>query len=138
MIVDTSVMFDALVPGSLSTAARMLLTSSLDLRAPDLIAIEIPGALTKAVRRGVVSAAFASAAHASTAQVLPILEPTEPLLDRSFALSLELAHPLYDCIFLAHAEARATTLVTSDRRFSEKLKGTPYGRSVVHLADWTP
>ncbi|MDF3061236.1 MAG: type toxin-antitoxin system VapC family toxin [Microvirga sp.] len=136
MIVDTSVVVDALVPGSLSAAAREFLLRSSDLRAPDLLAVEIAGALTRAVRRGDISEEFARSAHRASPQLLPALEATAPLLDRSFSLSLELAHPLYDCVFLALAEARATTLVSSDRRFTDKLKCSPHKRAVTHLSDW--
>ncbi|HEX8666589.1 MAG TPA: type II toxin-antitoxin system VapC family toxin, partial [Beijerinckiaceae bacterium] len=118
-------------------AARILLSVP-KLTAPDLIRIEISGALTKAVRRKQISAEYAAAAFMRLRATLPPLEATEPLIDRSFALSLELDHPFADCVFLAQAEARADTLVTGDRRFVRKLAGTAHAMRVIALSDWRP
>jgi predicted nucleic acid-binding protein len=138
VIVDTSVVIEALIPSALSGAALKLLTSTLAPRAPDFLLVELAGALTKAVRRRDITAEFAAEALASSHAVLPQVEPTRPLIDRAFVLSLELTHPLYDCLFLAQAERRAMPLVTADRRFVDKLKGTAHAATITHLADWRP
>src|SRR3712207_5480320 len=126
MVIDTSVLFEALVPGPHSHIAAQILLSAPKLTAPDLIRVEVSGALTKAVRRKQISAEYAAAACTRLRVTLPPLEATEPLIDRSFALSLELDHPFADCVFLAQAEARTDTLVTGDQRFVRKLTGTAH------------
>jgi predicted nucleic acid-binding protein len=138
MVIDTSVLFEALVPGPHTSVAARILLSAPKLTAPDLIRIEVSGALTKAVRRKQISAGYAAAAFARLPMTLPQLEATEPLIDRSFALSLELDHPLADCVFLAQAEARSDTLVTVDQRFVRKLAGTAHEGRVRTLSDWRP
>jgi predicted nucleic acid-binding protein len=138
MVIDTSVLFEALVPGQYSGAAVQILLSVEKLTAPDLIRIEMSGALTKAVRRKQISADYATAVFARLPATLPPLQATEPLVDRSFALSLELDHPFADCVFLAQAEARSDALVTADQRFVRKLARTAHAARVIALADWRP
>lgn len=135
MILDTSVLFESLTDTSLSEKARVLVISEPSLRSPDLIEIEIAGAITRAVRRREIEARAAPVLFARARRVMPDLDPSAPLVERAFLLSLELDHPLADCIFLAHAEARGDVVVTVDRRFVSKLSGSPYERRAIHLAD---
>lgn len=136
MILDTTVVFDMIVPGPATKDAVSLIDQDEPLFAPDHLRCELAGALTRAVRRGDVKADFARTALSDAEAILPILEPTAPLIDAAFALSLELHHPLYDCLFLAHAERRATRLVTSDQRFIDKLQGTSHARHITHTSRW--
>ena len=138
MIVDTSVIVEALVPGPWTASALLLVGSDIQFFAPGHLRVEVGGALTRAVRRRDITVEYATRAYADLPRVLPHLESTASLLDRGFALSLELSHPMYDCLFLAHAEQRAMLLVTADRRFVDKVQTTLYAQRVVHLADWRP
>lgn len=65
-------------------------------------------------------------AYDLSVSIMPEIERSEALVSRAFQLSLELAHPAADCVFLALAERDGTTLATSDARFQRKLAGTPY------------
>ena len=51
------------------------------------------------------------------------------LVERAVRITLETDHPIYDCLYLACAEATGTDLITADRRFAEqaveKLPGAP-------------
>lgn len=138
MILDTSVLYDSLIDAPLSEAARALISSGTRLRSPDLILVEIAGAITRAVRRKDLDERQAKPLYASVLRVLPEIDPSALLIDRAFALSLELRHPLSDCVFLAHAESLGDSLITNDRRFVEKLKETPHARHIAALADWQP
>lgn len=138
MTLDTSVLYDALVDAPLSGQARALLAADLILRAPDLLTIEIAGAITRAVRRREIEPGAAERLLAQAQRIAPEVDPSTHFIDRAFALSMELAHPLADCVFLAHAEAHADVLVTSDARFARKVASTPHARSLVYLADWQP
>ncbi|HSA82594.1 MAG TPA: type II toxin-antitoxin system VapC family toxin [Geminicoccaceae bacterium] len=60
--------------------------------------------------------------------------PLRPLGPRAAALARELDHPIYDCLYLAQAEEKAT-MVTADRRLVGAVRGTalaervsPFGR----------
>ena len=138
MILDTSVLFDSLVSAPLSAQARDLLTSDVALRSPDLILIEIAGAITRSVRRREIKAETAGKMLARAQRLAPATNPSGPFIDRAFVLSMDLNHPLADCIFLAQAEAQADVLVTSDERLIRKLAGTPYAARAVHIAEWRP
>jgi predicted nucleic acid-binding protein len=52
-------------------------------------------------------------------------------------IASQLDHPVYDCFYLALAEARDALLVTADRRLLRKLRGTPWVERVVNLADYS-
>jgi predicted nucleic acid-binding protein len=45
------------------------------------------------------------------------ISPAVGLLDEALALGLALAHPVYDCVYLALAIASDARVVTADRRF---------------------
>jgi predicted nucleic acid-binding protein len=134
VIIDTSVLFDAVVDGPRSGAARSLLFSTENLSSPDILLVEMAGALTRAVRRKDVSEDYARAAYALANGSLPRIEDSAPLIPKAFALSLELSHPCSDCVFLALAESRSVPLATSDARFVRKLAGTGYAR-LIHLIE---
>ena len=134
MIVDTSVLFDAVVEGPRSGAARSFLFATEHMSSPDIIRVEMAGALTKAVRRKDLSETYARAAHELAERSLPRIEDSAPLMPRAFQLSLELSHPCSDCVFLALAESRDVVLATSDARFARKLAGTSYAR-LIHLIE---
>jgi predicted nucleic acid-binding protein len=138
VILDTSVLYDSLVDAPLSERARALLASDQPLRAPDLILLEMAGAITRAVRRGELSAAVATSIHDKARRIAPTTDPTATFIERAFALSLELRHPVSDCIFLAQAEFQADVLVTADERFLRKLADLPHAARAIHVRDWQP
>lgn len=138
MILDTSVLFDSLVSAPLSGPARALITSDMPLRSPDLILVEIAGAIARAVRRRELPAQFADRMFARAQRLAPETDPAGQFIDRAFVLSLDLNHPLADCIFLAQAEAQADVLVTCDERLVRKLAGTPHAERAIHVLDWQP
>ena len=138
MIVDTSVLYDSLVDARFSAQARDLIRSDAPMRAPDLLLVEIGGAITRAVRRGDLTVDTAQRLHERARRIAPEVDRTEPFIDRAFALSLELQHPISDCIFLAQAEMQADVLVTGDEHFLRKLSGTAHGDRAIHVKDWCP
>lgn len=133
MIVDTSVLFDAVVDGPRSHTARTAMAEAETLLAPDLIRIELANALTRSVRRNAVTSEFARAAYDFAEGLVPI-EPSVPEVSRALELSLELVHPCADCLFLAFSERRGARLATSDAQFARKLAGTGYAR-LIHLIE---
>ena len=130
MILDTSVLYDSLIDGPRSEAARDLLSGTDLWNAPDVLEIEIAGALTKAVRRRDMDPEQARLNHVDARELMPELTPSSPLIQRALELSLSLGHPVPDCLFLALAELRNEPLATSDARFARKLAGTPFVRLI--------
>lgn len=60
--------------------------------------------------------------------------PLRPLAPRAAALARELDHPVYDCFYLALAEAEGAALITADRRLVESVRGRPLAERVTPLA----
>ena len=56
------------------------------------------------------------------------------LVERAARIALELDHPIYDCLYLACAEATDSAVITADRRFADKAVGRPLGIPVHHIA----
>jgi len=67
----------------------------------------------------------------------PVLEEQfgvdRELLDRAFAIAIELRHPAFDCFYLALAERSTSPLVTADDRLISRCAGTPFEKLVQSL-----
>ena len=57
------------------------------------------------------------------------------LFPTAYQLSLDTQRSLYDCLYLALAEAVDGMMVTADRRFYTSLTGSSYGRRVSWVED---
>jgi predicted nucleic acid-binding protein len=135
LVVDTSVVMKWVVEEVDSARAQRLI--GLPLAAPDLIRAELGNALWKRVvlrKELIPQQAQRGLARASAALNLV---PSAPLADRALALAIELAHPVYDCFFLALAEELDVRLVTADERFLQRLRRNPEGARAIHLREWS-
>jgi predicted nucleic acid-binding protein len=111
-----------LVPEADSDAAIAWIART-ELLAPALIHAEVANALWKLVRRGEIAGDGA----AEQLSLLPSLVRTmedAPLVSRAFELAMELGHPVYDCLYLAAAEALDDEVLTADARLLKALEGT--------------
>jgi predicted nucleic acid-binding protein len=113
LIVDASIALQWVLQQEYSARANMLRNET-GLIAPSLIAAEIGSVIWKAVRRGAISRP--DAADALNAALLPFeaLIAGEALCGRALALAIALAHPIYDCFYIALAERENAQLVTAD------------------------
>lgn len=134
MILDTSVLYDLVVDGPRNVVTAQFIAQHDLASAPDLIEIEIASALTRSVRRKHLSLDEARTSYELALQLMPDIEPSQPLMNRAFELSLQLVHPTPDCIFLALAERQNDMLVTADSKLWRKLVWTPYAR-LIQLID---
>jgi len=137
LVVDTSVAIKWVVPEdgvdlepdtgiALSLLERGLIT-------PDLMAVEFGNALWKKVLRQEIGHLQAVEAIA----ILPTLVSfvaSESFLARAFEIAVELQHPVYDCIFIAVAEAHGIPLVSADRRLVARVSSSLFGPLVLDLA----
>jgi predicted nucleic acid-binding protein len=96
-------------------AARLLETESM-LLAPDLMAVEVTNAWWKRLRRREMDLAEVERAvtHLLALQIVWVAAAT--LLRPAVRLAAELAHPVYDCIYLALAASHSAILATADDR----------------------
>lgn len=132
MIIDASVGVKWFVPEDDADKALALLLSD-DLCVPRLFLSEISNALWKKARLGEIDLALVEPV-ASVEQVANYIDDAEHI-GRALIIARELDHPVYDCLYLAAAEALDMKLVTADARFLRKVKGTAFQAHVQALAD---
>lgn len=60
-----------------------------------------------------------------------------PLLPAAFDLALSLHQTVYDCLYLALAEARDSVMVTADQRFYQAVIGSVWADRIVWIEDVT-
>jgi predicted nucleic acid-binding protein len=125
VIVDASALL-----ASLSSSKVHRLLRGQELAAPDLLIPETLNAFWKLRRAG------HEVPHRS--DVVRLLDrirvvPSRALAARAAELAEELDHPVYDCMYLALAEAETDLLITADSAMERKVRKSPY-RHRVRLA----
>lgn len=125
LVVDTSVAVKWVVPETASAieggtdAALALLPQTLI--APDCIMAEFANAMFKKV----VAEEIGTDQAVAALEILPDivnLVAAPPLVPAAFRLSLELKHPVHDCVFLALAIQNNCRLVTADAKFGSRCR----------------
>ena len=132
MVIDASVAFKLIFdePG---TSAATGWASRVEFVAPVLLHAEVANAIWKRVHRGEIgSGASVPQQLQKLGRVVRTIEEV-PYMPRAVELAIELDHPVYDCVYLALAEAEGDRLLTADRRFVKAVAGTPYAERVEEL-----
>ena len=111
---SVAVQWFAREPGSEASAA--LVEGKQPLVAPDIMPLEVANALWKKVRHGDVPAGDLQPAVTRILASDITLVPTLALLERAARLSVEIGHPVYDCVYLVLAEERGAPLASIDER----------------------
>lgn len=127
MVVDASVVHPATFHPR-GAAMRALLAAP-SLRAPELIVLEVAGALRNRVRRSELSMDDAREALVRLQRLPVIRHPLMPLLDRVWELRDDLTP--YDAAYVALAERLRVPLLTADAR----IAGAPGLRCKVRLVE---
>ena len=83
--------------------------------APALVLTETANALWKYVKRGDTTAEDATGAVTHLAEITEIHD-NPMLVERALSLACKLSHPVYDCTYLALAEAEKLALLSADKR----------------------
>ena len=61
--------------------------------------------------------------------------PLTELRERAFELALETKSSIYDCLYLALAEALEAPMVTADRKFFQALQNSSLCNSLLMVED---
>jgi predicted nucleic acid-binding protein len=126
IVVDASVAVKWLTGEQDREAANQLLANGEPIVGPALLRTEVAAALARKARFGDITADDATAALELWLTMLHRadldLTIEHPDLARALALSLELSHPLQDCVYLALAERLDAPLVTADEKFAAKAR----------------
>jgi predicted nucleic acid-binding protein len=129
IVLDASVAV-ALVVDEAGTRAAIDATTGCDPLVPDTFWGELTNALARKVRQRHRARDEAFAAFALVRRLVEYTVPTEPLGPFAMALSLDLDHPVYDCLYLAAAVAHEAPLLTADRALFAKAVEAGYGAHV--------
>jgi predicted nucleic acid-binding protein len=104
------------------------------LLAPDIFLPEIANGLASAERQGRIKAGESALLLHDIVRTAPLLHPTAPLLLRAMAVAITTRRAVYDCIYLALAEAEGCELLTADDQFARGLRASyPFMLSLVVL-----
>jgi predicted nucleic acid-binding protein len=126
MVVDASVAVKWVTGEQDREAANALLDSGEQIAGPFLLRTEVVAAVARKARFGEITEVDASAAVSLWAGIIRgadiALFAEDADLSRALALSLELNHPLQDCIYLALAERLNAPLITADEKFAAKAR----------------
>ena len=68
---------------------------------------------------------------------LPITFAHWPLLPAALDLAISLGQTVYDCLYLALAEARNSVMVTADLRFHDVVSNSVWADRIVWIEDVT-
>jgi predicted nucleic acid-binding protein len=127
LIVDTNVLIAALLDEGDSESAEALFGGDQAVGAPDLIWSECANVLWVKARRGEIGHSQARRCL-DIALTAPIIElPSKPLMPAAQHIALMAGHPVYDCVFLAAAQAQGGPLVTLDARFIQAASAAGRG-----------
>lgn len=126
-VFDASVLVKLFLSESGSAWAEHAVHRHRIVNAPDLAHLEVASAITRASRNGTITsddarrqlAAWRRFAALGNVRFTPISE----LQPRAEEWSLDLRHPLADCVYLALAEATNVPLITADAPFADKARG---------------
>ena len=132
LVVDTSVAVKWFVREELSDAAEALWSAGLKLHAPDLMWLETANALWKKWRKKDLPLTDVGPSVTRLREVIDRWHDDIDLVEAATAMSLELDHPVYDCVFLVLAHNLKSRVISADQRL---LAAAPAGLAIA-LADW--
>ena len=133
LTVDASVVTKWFVPEALFEEARLVLSYPVDLHAPDLLLAEFANTIWKKVRRGEIPDGRPYMEELVGLGEIVEMHPVHELVSRAGQLAREIDHPVYDCLYLACAEATGSVLVTAGRKFADKLGESFGGATILYI-----
>ncbi len=120
MIVDASVAFKWFA-GEEGGDRALDLIGREEILAPVLMLAEIGNALWKKALREQIDPHASFEAELASLSSLVAIRDESAIVPRALEMARALSHPVYDCIYLALAEAEEARLVTADGRFLERV-----------------
>ena len=133
LVIDASVACKWFIEEPGSEAAEALLGDRFTLVAPDLSVPEVCNVASTKLRRAEVTASQAAAMVDGMPDLIGEFVPSLAVTGRALEIASSLAHPVYDCFYLALAEIRAVPFVTADPRFVGRVTATAWAGSVHSL-----
>ena len=134
-VVDASVVIKWFLPEIHSEAALRLHRSSARLHVPAFVSLELGNVLAKKIRRGELARAEGDVILKELKHLPLQYHADEQLFPAAYQLALDTQRSVYDCLYLALAEAIDGVMITADHKFYSSLAGGSYGRRVLWVED---
>ncbi len=125
LTVDASIVVKWYVAETHSGDARLLLSHRLERFAPEFLLVEFANTVWKKARRGEIADPYPYLGEIPEIREAIDLLPDADLVERAAGLAAKLDHPVYDCLYLACAEATGSALITANRAFANKAAVGP-------------
>ncbi|RJP33971.1 MAG: PIN domain-containing protein [Candidatus Omnitrophota bacterium] len=130
-VIDASVAVKWVIEEVFRLEAKRFLHPCVFCIAPDLIEYECISAFQQKVARNEISEQAAWQCYTTLFHEMPLqLEDSTTLTYHAFQLANRINHAVYDCYYLALAEQEKAFLVTADRKFYERVMGSPYAHRI--------
>ena len=104
--------------------------------APDFLIAEVCNAAWRSARLGRISQAQLGEIAANLPRFFDALVSATGLAPRAVAIAARPDHPLYNCLYLALAEAEQADLVTADTQLVGKVRATSWEQLTVSLCEY--
>ena len=135
LVVDSNVAVKWFVDEPLHAEACHIYKYQQDILAPEFVIVEVANVVWEKVRRKEIGADQAYEIINLVIEALPGFIHSPDILVQAAKIAIELAHPVYDCLYLACINEPLDALVTSDKRFFKKVKDTRFGARIRFLDD---
>jgi predicted nucleic acid-binding protein len=119
-----------------ASRAVAILQGGVTLIAPDFLIAEVCNAAWCSAKLGRISRAQLGEIAANLPRFFDALVSATVLAPRAVAIAGQLDHPIYDCLYLALAEAEQADFVTADTRLVGKVQATSWEQRTVSLSQY--
>ena len=121
LTVDASIVVKWYIPEKYSEEARLLLAHRLERHAPVILLAEFANTIWKKARRNEIADPQRYFDELPHLREVVVLRAGDDLIERAAQIAVEIDHPVYDCLYLACAEATRSMLVTADQKLGNKV-----------------
>jgi predicted nucleic acid-binding protein len=135
VVVDASVAVKWFIAEDNANDALELLGKNYELHAPDLLFLEVDNVLCKLIRRGLLSVDEGFDIHNKIFSFPIRFYPSQNFREEAFHLAIETKCSVYNCLYLALAEALDGRMVTADGKFFQALGNSPLSDRMVWVSD---
>jgi predicted nucleic acid-binding protein len=135
IVIDASVAAKWFFQEEHSEYALSLLGNRFELNAPDFLYLELENLLCKRTRRKELSITEALEMEDEIISMPISSYSSTELRERAFELALDIKSSLYDCLYLALAEALDGRMVTADGKFFQALCNSPLSDRMLWVGD---
>jgi predicted nucleic acid-binding protein len=136
IVVDASVAAKWFIAEDNADDVLELLSRPYELHAPDLLFLEVDNVLCKLIRRGLLSDEEGLNIH-DRISTFPIRSyPSHNFREEAFHMAVGTKRSIYDCLYLAVAEALDGRMITADRKFFQSLQNSPLKDRMIWVEDF--